>query len=152
MKCKRFDKSKSLEELEGVIWNEPTWSSHVITECHKLRKIPLSDLTPEELRLLIGQNVSLDYLIPLALELLNADPLVEGDCYCGDLLNAVLRADSHFWVKNSDLRGKASSIAASAVSKLHSLEQDERTTTEETIKCAYDIFSRAEYFAKYGRS
>lgn len=46
---------------------------------------------------MIGQNIGLTYLIPLAIEQLQRDPLVEGDFCPGDLLAAVLRVESGFW-------------------------------------------------------
>ena len=65
-----MDTTKTLEELEGNSWGEPDFASHVVVRCHELRRVPLGDLTPEDLRLLIGQDVGLEYLIPLALDLL----------------------------------------------------------------------------------
>lgn len=46
---------------------------------------------------MIGQSISLNYLMPLAIEHLRHDPLVAGDFYPGDLLDAVLRVESGFW-------------------------------------------------------
>ena len=56
---------------------------------------------------LIGQQIGLPSLIPLALELLSGDPFTEGGCYKGDLLAAVLRADSSFWIASPELRAEA---------------------------------------------
>ncbi|WP_370418757.1 contact-dependent growth inhibition system immunity protein [Streptomyces sp. QH1-20] len=42
------------------------------------------------MRLLIGRDVGLAHLLPLALEVLRGDPMAEGDMYEGDLLSAVL--------------------------------------------------------------
>src|SRR6266436_2786608 len=99
-----FDPSKSLQELEGKDWGEPTYDSHLVTECHRLRRIPLREFTGENLRIMIGQQIGLPHLIPLALELLRKDSFTAGDLYGGDLLAAVLRADSHFWVASPALR------------------------------------------------
>ena len=84
-----FDRSKSLQHLEGQDWGEPTYDSHLVTECHRLRRIPLRDFTAENLRIMIGQQIGLPYLIPLALEMLRGDPFTAGDLYEGDLLAAV---------------------------------------------------------------
>jgi contact-dependent growth inhibition (CDI) system CdiI-like immunity protein len=51
----------------------------------------------EDLRIMIGQNIGLSYLLPLAIEQLQHDPLVAGDFYPGDLLEAVLRVEPSFW-------------------------------------------------------
>ena len=55
-----------------------------------MRRKPLRDLTDEELRLAISQKMGLRFLMPLAVERLEADPLVAGDMYEGALLGVVL--------------------------------------------------------------
>ena len=51
---------------------------------------------------MIGQQIGLKYLIPLAIEVLTADLFAEGDYYPGDLLQFVLKVDPDFWRKNED--------------------------------------------------
>lgn len=88
----------TLEEIEGVSWPDPPAdATRLIATAHALRHQPMSALSPEDLRLLIRQNISLPYLLPRAIELLSADPLVEGDLYEGDLLSAVLTRDRAAW-------------------------------------------------------
>ena len=53
---------------------------------------------------MIGQNFSLNYLIPLAIEQLRREPLVAGDFFPGDLLAVVLMVDSGFWRVQPQLR------------------------------------------------
>ncbi|MGW3917080.1 contact-dependent growth inhibition system immunity protein [Streptomyces sp. NPDC005070] len=57
----------------------------------------MGKLTVEDLRLLIGQDLGLAYLLPLALEVLRDDPMAEGDTYEGDLLSAVLTRSPTIW-------------------------------------------------------
>jgi hypothetical protein len=147
-----FDRTKSLQQLEGQDWGEPTYDSHLVTECHRLHRLPLGEFTPESLRIMIGQQIGLRQLIPLALELLGEDPFVSGDYYEGDLLEAVLRADSRFWISSPDLRSEAGRIAQRALLLLPSLEEIDRQTAQNAITEAYDIFQRAEYFAQHGRA
>src|SRR5258708_62640 len=92
-----FDRSKSLQELEGIDWGEPIYDSYLVTTVYSLRHKPLNDFTIEDLRIVIGQNFSLPFLIPLALEQLEKDPLAQGDFYPGDLLLNVARSDSDYW-------------------------------------------------------
>ncbi|MFQ6192776.1 contact-dependent growth inhibition system immunity protein [Streptomyces sp. NPDC000405] len=90
--------SRSLEEIEGARWPAPPADvTRLVAEVHALRRRPISVLSPEDLRLLIGQNVGLPHLLPRAVELLHADPLVEGDLYEGDLLSTVLTRDWAAW-------------------------------------------------------
>ena len=60
---------------------------------------------------MIGQHIGLDYLMPLALEHLRADPLAEGDYYSGDLLVAVLKAGRDFWCQHADYVAEVADIA-----------------------------------------
>ncbi len=95
-----FDRYKTLEELDNEDWGCPEFTSHLVTTCHELRKKPLSHFEVEDFRIMIGQNFCLDFLVPLALELLDDDIYSEGDYYCGDLLEALLRVDKDFWNDN----------------------------------------------------
>jgi hypothetical protein len=101
-----FDRKKTLTELEGNDWGEPEFHSSLVIRCHKLRKKPLKEFTVNDLRLLIGQNISLEYLIPIALEYLKEDLLVEGIYYPGDLLSNVLKIKHDFWLENEELKRK----------------------------------------------
>jgi hypothetical protein len=69
----------------------------MVERCHQLRKVPLSDLTPGDCRLLIGQDVGTRHLVPLALSFLEGEPLVEGDYYPGDLLLALIQMPDTYW-------------------------------------------------------
>jgi hypothetical protein len=95
-----FDKrwlEKSLESLEKETWETPDESSYLITTCHALRKKQLKQFEIEDLRIMIGQDIGLKYLIPLAMQELEKNILAEGDFYKGDLLNAVLNSEVEFW-------------------------------------------------------
>ncbi len=73
----RFDRTKSLQELDGRDWSEPTYPSHLVNECLRLRRTPLCNFSIEDLRIMIGQNIGLAYLVPLALERLHDDPFAK---------------------------------------------------------------------------
>jgi len=113
-----FNRYKTLEELEGEEWDEPVFDSHLVTTCHKLRKEPISSFTVEDLRIMIGQNIGLDYLIPIALETLEDNIYAEGDFYCGDLLNAVLKANKEFWNSNSEYKNDLINILENNIQDL----------------------------------
>lgn len=68
-----------------------------MAEAQALRHKPVGALGPEDLRLLITQDVGLPYLLPLAVELLRTDPMAEGDLYEGDLLSAVMTRGRTAW-------------------------------------------------------
>ncbi len=70
----------------------------------ELRRKPIGDLTVEGLRVLIGQNVGLACLLPLAVEILGGNPFAEGDMYEGDLLAGVLARHEEVWAAFPELR------------------------------------------------
>lgn len=91
----------TLEALEQNIWPplDSGEGSFLISTCHALHKKPLEDFTIEDLRIMIGQNIGLQYLIPIAIDVLRSDILAEGDFYKGDLLKSVLTSDADYWRK-----------------------------------------------------
>jgi len=95
-------KQKTLENLEKEVWRQFDSDSRLVRRTKELRKIQLSSFTIEDLRLMIGQRFSLDYLIPLALEALTEDLFAEGDLYKGDLLKSVLSIGTEFWDNNKN--------------------------------------------------
>jgi len=92
-------KNKTLENLEKKVWPSPgpDEASHLVITCNALRKKPLKDFTTEDLRIMIGQDIGLKYLIPLAIDTLMSDILAEGDFYAGDLLKNILTSDPNYW-------------------------------------------------------
>jgi CDI immunity proteins len=96
----RFDRGKSLQELEQENWTEPTYDSHLVTTIHNLRRKLLVEFTVEDLRIMIGQGISLPFLIPLAIERLEEEPLAAGDLYRGDLLQAMVLAGEAYWANH----------------------------------------------------
>ena len=98
--------NKSIEQLENDYWkDEIEFQSNLVINCHKYRKIPIKDLTIEQLRLLISQKIGIEYLTEIAIEKLGQNILGEGDLYEGDLLEAVLGLPIEFWTdKKTEIR------------------------------------------------
>jgi len=95
---------KSLENLEKSVWPalSPDEGSYLIKTCNSLRKKQLKDFSIEDLRIMIGQNIGLKYLVPLAINVLQQNILAEGDNYEGDLLKSVLTSELTYWKENKD--------------------------------------------------
>lgn len=74
----------------------------MIRKVEKYINQPLKSLDTEALRLLISQNIGLDFLIPLAIDRLRENILIEGDLYEGDLLKNVLDSYKGYWIKHKD--------------------------------------------------
>jgi hypothetical protein len=51
---------------------------------------------------MISQRVSVEILVPLAVERLQQDPLAEGDYYPGDLLVSCSRAPDELWQRQPE--------------------------------------------------
>ncbi|HSI41188.1 MAG TPA: contact-dependent growth inhibition system immunity protein [Xanthobacteraceae bacterium] len=91
---------RTLEELDGGSWGEPTFESYVVRTCHALRRKPLKSLTDEEMRLAVGQGIGLEWLVPLMLQRLAEDPFRAGDFFEGDLLASLARVPSSYWTEH----------------------------------------------------
>lgn len=143
MKLPLPDRSKTLEQLDGEQWGEPEYESGLVQECHRLRRIPLREFTPADFRILIGQNIGLEYLAPLALEILTADPLVDAEYYSGDLLSAMLRSDPAFWSGRPHLRTALGKIVEIARDRYTSLDRLDRGQSEEDFRADLLHFARS---------
>lgn len=98
-------RNKTIEALEKRNFCNPAEAPTPLTKrCLELLKKPVNEFSIEDLRLMIGQGFSLDYLIPLAIDYLKVDQLAEGDLYPGDLLKSVQSVDEAFWESNPILR------------------------------------------------
>lgn len=95
--------TNTLEILENDVWPGPEeGESYLVKTCSALRKKPINEFTPEDLRIMIGQQLGLRFLIPMAIKLLKKDLMAKGDFFKGDLLQSVLHVESLFWENNRD--------------------------------------------------
>ena len=115
---------KTLDELEGVVWGPPTYGSHLVQTCHRLRTTPIGEFSVEDLRIMIGQNLGLPYLLPLALDHLEENPWAAGDMYPGDLLAMTVRADFP-WSTNQELSVRLREIVERVLADIPNLVHDE---------------------------
>ncbi|MEZ0255785.1 MAG: contact-dependent growth inhibition system immunity protein [Chthoniobacter sp.] len=137
-----FDRNKSLQQLEGDDWGEPNFDSHPVIECHRLRRVPLGEFTVENLRIMIGQKIGLEYLLPLALERLEENPFAEGDCYPCDLLENVLGCDARFWQQHAAWRQRIAAIAERAISLFPAMPDLVDADITKAVTNAYEEFQQ----------
>ena len=64
---------RSIEQLENDYWKDVDFPSTLVERCFTYRKIPVSELSVEQLRLLVGQQIGLPYTIPKAITVLKTD-------------------------------------------------------------------------------
>jgi hypothetical protein len=118
------DVTKSLEELEGVGLGVADFDSSLVRRCHDLWRLPIKDLSDDDLRFLIGQQTCLPILMPMAVAVLRRDPLAEGDLYPGALLLSAMRVDRSFWEANAALSAEVQSISEQALIELKKDDKD----------------------------
>jgi len=110
-----MNKSRTLEQLEAHLWAEPPAdSSPMVSRCHALRKLPLEKLSAGDCRILLTQGIGTKFVLPFALEIVEADPLVEGDYYTGDLLTALLRLSADELAGDVEANRRLMSVAKRA--------------------------------------
>jgi hypothetical protein len=142
-KLGQFDRDPTLQQLEGKDWGEPNPNdTRLVRECLRLRRVQLKKLTTEDLRLLIGQDIGVEHLMPLALELLRENPLAEGDCYPGDLLVNVLGVSEMFWKQNLDWKVEVASISKQMVEHCNASPEFASETIPKVIRESVEEFLR----------
>ncbi|WP_431683839.1 contact-dependent growth inhibition system immunity protein [Kitasatospora sp. KL5] len=108
------DLGRSLDDLEGARPSPGPDATRLVATAHALHRLPLRDLGAEGLRLLIGQNVGLRFLVPVAPDLLEVDPAAEGDLGPGDLLAALAGRPAEFWAARPGLAARPAAVSAAA--------------------------------------
>jgi hypothetical protein len=102
-----------LEQVEDDVWGDPPPdATRLMTTVHNLRRVPLGQLGPEDLRILIAQGIGHDVLIPRTLTLLEHNPLLEGDFFPSDVLAAILKAPRSYWAANPNQATRVEHIVA----------------------------------------
>ena len=102
----------TIERLEGKVWSEPEFQSSLVLTAHALRKKPLDELTPQDLRVAFKEDVGADFLKQRVIHVLEDDP-ASGDLFDGDLVLAVLR--SRQFRSDEEFRKKIAVIADRAL-------------------------------------
>jgi hypothetical protein len=116
------DHSRTLEQLEDENWGEPEYDSNLVQMIHKLRRKPIGQFTIEDLRIMLGQKVGMEHLIPIALDRLEADPFASGDFYPGDLLGAVMAIPREYWLSHPAEAARMQTVADHARELLNDLD------------------------------
>ena len=99
-----FDRKKNLVQLKREKFRDLSWDFHPFPSGFYLRHVALEKLTDADLWTLTRQAIGLDYLVSMALDRLEANPLLKAKRNEGDLLSAVLCADALVWKRNPEYR------------------------------------------------
>ena len=128
----------TLDELEGPGWKDPDYPSARVQRIRALGNGPLRELTSADYRLIISQQRALATLVPLAIELLDDDPLLESEYFPGDLLEAVVGVNAAFWETRPDLHSQARKVLAGAIARMAELDEDDNSDLELRLRQAYE--------------
>jgi hypothetical protein len=149
---------QTLEQLDSKDWGIPDGESHLVTTIHRLRKKSLDEFSVEDLRIVLLQQIYPEHLVPKALEVLEREPLAEGNHYPGDLFMSVAEQLPRFWSDHPELAVRAAAVANS-VAQCIRLQWSQRcaearqrygaSLTEEDVsqKGERDFVAKAEQYA-----
>ncbi len=140
MKIDKKNETKSLAQLDKKYQpaKEIDFPSTLVIRHNALLTKPIGEYTVEDLRLMIGQNTGLEYLMPRAMEVLEKDAFAEGDFYPGDLLENVLCADPRFWNTHPHYAQAMLTLLKEKMNDLLSLDVTDEI--KEGILAAYEKF------------
>lgn len=97
---------KSLEQLLGK-WKEEVpkegYSSSIQIRSYKLYAKKINEYSADDVRFMIVQRIGLKILVPIALNYLKDNLLLETNYYEGDLLHSLLMVPKPFWKSNLNL-------------------------------------------------
>lgn len=97
------------------------YDSGMVNHIKNLYEIRFGEYSDGDIRLLINQELYLNYMIPLALEILSKDPFIEVDYFEGDLLKAIINVSKDYWARNSDDYYVLKNILVQSVDKIDKL-------------------------------
>jgi hypothetical protein len=103
--------AKSVDELEG--YAPPAGGAP--EPIRAARRVPVGQLSARDALLLLERKQAPRYVLPRALELLEADPWLWADYHDGDLLLAVLDLDPAQWPSGAEWRPRLAALARSAL-------------------------------------
>ncbi|MDH6228837.1 MULTISPECIES: contact-dependent growth inhibition system immunity protein [Streptomyces] len=102
---------RTLDELDPPRWAPagPDATS-LVRRVHELRRVPLGELGPADLRTLISQQVALPHVLPLAGNLLLDEPMLDAYFYEGDLLLAAVNVPASAWTLLPNLAARVRTV------------------------------------------
>jgi hypothetical protein len=143
MKSNDYSNS-TIEELENDFWVEPlVFPTNLVKDIFLLRRKKISQLSPNDIRLLISQDVGLKFIIPIALKKLKSNILEETFYYPGDLLMAIMDVEKTFWDNNNYFKELTVKLLKDSYSELMR-ELDEMDEVDKDILNAVKKFTSSQ--------
>lgn len=98
-----MDENKSIGQLQSGDRNNAGSFSGIPTRCQPLMQVAVKDLSKEQIRFLLSQDIGTIFLLDKTLQILEGDILADGDFYPGDLLSALVNIDRSYWQSKPEL-------------------------------------------------
>jgi hypothetical protein len=141
---RKIDRKKSMRQLTRRSWRGDNLAAHLFTdltaETDTAWKKPLEKLTAGDLFILLSQRASLGkdaaYLLALAVEQVEKDPLALGRSYPGELHTALGFLDGELWADQPDLACRWTATLIAAAANRRSLKAHHRDILDLTLKMA----------------
>ena len=132
----------TLEELENHIWPPlPEYPTKMVGQVYITRKKRIGDMDTNDFRLLIGQGVGLEFLIPKAIECLKRKILEDALYYPGDLLMVVLEAKREYWETHPSERRDVIDLVLKSRTSISQTEEIDEPELVHSILTAIDGFT-----------
>lgn len=81
-------------------------STPIEQRLYALYRQDIAAFSSDDLRFMIGQGRGIEILVPIALDHIESDPLLEAGYYSGDLLSIVLHVPDGYWANNRAVKQK----------------------------------------------
>ena len=121
---------QSLERLEGPFPRDPIPDTLLVRTVVRLWSKPIQEFSVEDLRITIGQQLGLRFLIPLAIDRLEEDSFAEGAYYPGDLMHAVLSVQPEYWETHRDQARRVEALVDAALEQIGDLDLPKEVETD----------------------
>jgi hypothetical protein len=120
------DRRLSINEIRGWTNQSSTFRTGFVERHEAAVATPLEDLDPGQIAMLVRQEAELSITIPMAIELLAEEPLLDAGNYRGDLLNAVLGVPKDYWLAHEGEWSEVNAILSVVDTALKSIQQNRR--------------------------
>ena len=90
----------SLNQIAGANLASSEFGSGLVKRVTEACHVPIGGLTAAQIGLLIRQDIERSLLVPMAIEILEDNPLIETEFYPGDLLRTLLELPQEYWSEN----------------------------------------------------
>lgn len=93
----------TIEQIENDFWDDGEFPTGLVERISQLRKKRICEFNDDDLRIAIQQRICLELIMPIAVDRIRQDLLLEAFYYPGDLLMAIVGA-GEYWGEHLEAR------------------------------------------------